>query len=410
MQNKPLQGVKVVDLTYFIAGPGAGRMLADWGADVIKIEPSFGDPGRTTGGPMTAPITTGANPLYTTYNANKRCLSVNLKSKKGMDIMHKLLSEANVLLTSYRTAALERLGLDYESLAERHPHLIWAQVIGFGTRGPARNKPGFDTVAFWARSGAMFDIPEMGSGPINPPIGFGDCSTSSSLAAGICAALYQQAKKGIGQKVLVSLYGQAIWNMSALMASSQYQDVYPKTRKNAVSPVIDSFMCKDRKWVFLSILEHDRYYNKLVGEVFGRDDLVDDPRYAPSAAGKANAEELIHILDGEFIKYTQDEIVEMLTKADIAHERIQQTTDVLVDPQALENYYLVEWENRDGTTTKLSSPPVQFGQPSPSIKKDAPLTGQDSVEILKELGYADDNIQALIDDGTVYIAPPYVKA
>lgn len=409
MSNKPLEGVRVIDLTYFIAGPGAGRMLADWGADVIKIEPAFGDPGRTTGAPMTCPTYEGANPLYTTYNANKRCISMNLKSPEGKAIMDELLSGANVLLTSYRTGALERLGLDYESLCERHPHLIWAQVIGFGTRGPAKDKPGFDTVAFWARSGAMFDIPEKGSGPINPPIGFGDSCTSSTLAAGICAALYQQAKKGVGQKILVSLFGQAIWSMSALMSSCQYQDEYPKTRKNAVSPVIDSFMCKDGRWVFLSILEHDRYYNKLM-EVFGREDLMDDPRFAKAADGKRNAEELIRILDGEFIKYTQDEIVEMLTKADIAHERIQQTKDVMNDAQALENYYLTEWTNRDGTVTKLPSTPVQFGQADPNpIHKDAPLVGQDSVEILKELGYADEHIQGLIDSGVVYIAPPFQK-
>ncbi len=403
MLNKPLTGVKVVDLTYFVAGPGAGRMLADWGADVIKVEPSFGDPGRGTGRTMTCPANNGANPFYTTYNANKRCLSINLKSGEGKKIMDELLQSANVLLTSYRTEALKRLGLDYESLEERFPHLIWAQVIGFGTKGPARNNPGFDTVAFWARSGAMLDISERGSGPINPPIGFGDCSTSSSLAAGICAALYQQAKTGKGQKVLVSLYGQAIWNMSALVASCQYADEYPKTRKNAVSPVIDSFRCKDGKWIFLSILEHDRYYNVLVDQVFGRKDLVDDPRYATSIKGKENAAELIALLDEEFAKYTQDEIVEKLTSADIAHERIQHITDVLDDAQALENYYVSEWRNRDGSFAKIAATPVQFGAPTIVLEKAAPLVGQDSIEVLQELGYGDKDIEALISSGIVTV-------
>ena len=403
MQNKPLTGVKVVDLTYFVAGPGAGRMLADWGADVIKIEPSFGDPGRGTGGTMTCPANNGANPFYTTYNGNKRCLSINLKSAEGKKIMDELLQSANVLLTSYRTEALKRLGLDYESLEVRFPHLIWAQVIGFGTKGPARNNPGFDTVAFWARSGAMLDIPERGSGPINPPIGFGDCSTSSSLAAGICAALYQQAKTGKGQKVLVSLYGQAIWNMSALLTSCQYADEYPKTRKNAVSPVIDSFQCKDGKWIFLSILEHDRYYNVLMDQVFGRKDLVDNPRYATGVKGKENAADLIALLDEEFAKYTQDEMVEKLTAADIAHERIQHVTDVLNDAQALENYYVAPWKNRDGSVTKLSATPVQFGEPTMVLEKDAPLVGQDSIEVLQELGYSDAAIDSLISSGVVVV-------
>lgn len=137
--KQPLKGVKVIDLTYFVAGPGTGRILADWGADVIKVEPSFGDPGRKTGAMMTMPIADDAvNPFYSVYNANKRGISINLKSKEGLKIMDKLLSESNVFLTSYRTGALERLGLDYETLSRKHPHIVWAQVNGFGDHGPAK--------------------------------------------------------------------------------------------------------------------------------------------------------------------------------------------------------------------------------------------------------------------------------
>ncbi|EQE32323.1 coA-transferase III family protein, partial [Clostridioides difficile CD22] len=249
MLNKPLEGVKVIDLTYFVAGPGTSKILADWGADVIKVEPSFGDPGRKTGATMTMPIDDYNNPFYSTYNSNKRGLSINLKSETGIEIMDKLLSEANVFVSSYRTGALKRLGLDYESLSKKHPHLIWGQINGFGDFGPAKDNAGFDTVAFWARSGAMLDIAEKDTSPINPPIAFGDATTSCSLSGGICAALYQQAKTGKGQKVMASLFGQAIWNASSLLASTQFSDEYPKTRKNAISPVINSYRCKDGKWI-----------------------------------------------------------------------------------------------------------------------------------------------------------------
>ena len=136
---KPLEGVKVIDLTYFVAGPGAAKILADWGADVIKVEPSFGDPGRGTGGTMNDPTEKDCNPFYTAYNANKRGLSLNLKAQEGKDILDKLLETADVFITSYRTGALVRLGLDYDTLSKKHPHIIWAQINGFGDFGPAKD-------------------------------------------------------------------------------------------------------------------------------------------------------------------------------------------------------------------------------------------------------------------------------
>ncbi len=401
MSNQPLKGVKVIDLTYFVAGPGAGRLLADWGADVIKVEPAYGDPGRTTGGTMCMPITNEANPFYTTYNANKRGLSLNLKTEEGKEALDRLLEQANVFVSSYRTGALKRLGLDYETLSERFPHLIWAQINGFGDEGPAKDKAGFDTVAFWARSGAMIDISEKDTSPINPPIAFGDGTTSCSVAAGICAALYEQQKTGKGQKVMVSLYGQAIWNMGALIASSQYGDEYPKTRKDAVSPVIDSFRCKDGKWLFVSILEHDRYYNTLMEKVLDRKDLVDDPRYAKAAEGKKRGPELIKIIEEEFAKHTEEEMIERLEAADIAYEKIWHALDVSADPQAIENNYVMETTNRDGSTVMLAQPPVKFGDIEPVPFKDAPLVGQDSYEILEEVGYTREEIDAMVASGVV---------
>lgn len=390
--NQPLKGVKVIDLTYFVAGPGTGRILADWGADVIKVEPSFGDPGRKTGATMTMPVDDDKiNPFYSVYNLNKRGISINLKSEEGLEIMDKLLSEANVFLSSYRTGALKRLGLDYETLSKKHPHIIWAQINGFGDFGPAKDNPGFDTVAFWARSGAMIDIAERGS-IVNPAIGFGDATTSCSLAGGICAALYEQQKTGKGQKVMVSLFGQAIWNLSALVGSTQFQDIYPKTRKNAISPVINSYKCKDEKWIFLSILEHERYYKDLCG-VIERSDLIDDERFSTTLSAKKNAEDLIKIIDEGFAKFTQTEMLEKLIKADIAHEKIQHVQEVLTDPQAIANNYIYEFENRDHSKNMMAMSPVKFNTIDVNIKMDAPKIGEHNDEILEELGYTKKDIE-----------------
>ena len=407
---KPLDGVKVIDLTYFVAGPGAARILADWGADAIKVEPSFGDPGRGTGATMSCPTVKDCNPFYTAYNANKRGLSLNLKSDEGKAVLYKLLESADVFVSSYRTGALRRLGLDYDSLSKKFPHLIWAQINGFGDFGPAKDNAGFDTVAFWARSGAMIDITEKDTSPVNPLIGFGDATTSCSLSGGICAALYQKAKTGKGCKVMVSLFAQAIWSESAGMVSTQYGDEYPKTRLNPGSPVMDTFKSADDKWFYMSILEPDRYNDALMKEL-GRNDLVGDPRYCTAAAAKAHSSELVEILSAEFAKHTMDEIAAMFARADIAYDRVQHIKEVLDDPQALENMYIIPVENRDGTVTKQPMTPIRFAttEPAriediaPTMERQAPLVGEHSAEILKEHGYTDEDIQKLVDSKVVYI-------
>ena len=407
---KPLDGVKVIDLTYFVAGPGAARILADWGADVIKVEPSFGDPGRGTGATMSCPTVKDCNPFYTAYNANKRGLSLNLKSDEGKAVLYKLLESADVFVSSYRTGALKRLGLDYDSLSKKFPHLIWAQINGFGDFGPAKDNAGFDTVAFWARSGAMIDITEKDTSPVNPLIGFGDATTSCSLSGGICAALYQKAKTGKGCKVMVSLFAQAIWSESAGMVSTQYGDEYPKTRLNPGSPVMDTFKSADDKWFYMSILEPDRYNDALMKEL-GRNDLVGDPRYCTAVAAKAHSSELVEILSAEFAKHTMDEIAAMFARADIAYDRVQHIKEVLDDPQALENMYIIPVENRDGTVTKQPMTPIRFAttEPAriediaPTMERQAPLVGEHSAEILKEHGYTDEDIQKLVYSKVVYI-------
>jgi crotonobetainyl-CoA:carnitine CoA-transferase CaiB-like acyl-CoA transferase len=396
MLNKPLEGIKVVDLTYYVAGPGAGKILADWGADVIKVEPDFGDPGRKLGENMTATaIDREQNPVYSTYNANKRGFCVNLKDPEGIKIMDQLLSKANIFISSYRTGALKRLGLDYEAVSKKHPHLIWGQVNGFGDYGPVKDNPGFDTVAYWSRSGAMMDLSERNTSPINPLIAFGDSSTSCSLAGGVAAALYQQVKTGKGTKVMVSLYGQAIWTVGAAVASTQFSDEFPKTRKDAATPVLNSYKCKDGQWIFITILDYERYY-PILCKMFGREDLIID-KYATTLKVKQYNRELIEILEKEFEKYTQNEMVEMLTKADIAHEKIRHYKEIATDPQAIENNYVYQMTNRDGSKNVIALPPVKFDGIDINWKCDAPLIGEHSVEIMKELGYSDDEIQNYLD-------------
>ena len=196
--SKPLEGVKVVDLTYYVAGPGTARILADWGADVIKVEPPAGEPGRTTSLTLGMPATDEINPYFGVYNTNKRDIALNLKTDEGKEILDKMLAQANVFVTSFRPGALKRLGLDYETMHAKHPHIVWASINGFGDYGPDKDNAGFDTVAYWAKSGAMLDLVEANTSPINPTLAYGDSVTACSLSGGIAAGLYKQLKTGEG--------------------------------------------------------------------------------------------------------------------------------------------------------------------------------------------------------------------
>ena len=355
---------------------------------------------------MCCPTQPDCNPFYTAYNANKRGISLNLKSVAGKEVLGRLLETADVFLSSYRTGALKRLGLDYETLKEQYPHIIWAQINGFGDFGPAKDNAGFDTVAFWARSGAMIDLPEKGAGPINPLIGFGDATTSCSLAGGIAAALYRKAKTGQGCKVMISLFAQAIWSESAGIISSQYGDEYPKTRLEPGSPVMNTYCSSDGKWFYMSILEPNRYNDALFKEL-GREDLVGDTRYNTADGSKDHCVELVEMLSAEFSKHSMEEIEAMFARADIAYDHVQHIKDVLDDPQALENRYIVPVKNLDGTVTKQPATPIRFAisepksidEITPTFDCQAPRIGEHTVEILKEYGYADEKILSLLEEG-----------
>lgn len=398
--EKPLAGVKVVDLTYYVAGPGTAKILADWGASVIKIEPPGGEPGRMTGITLGVPSNNEFNPYFGTYNANKQAMVLNLKSEKGKKIMDKLLAEANVFVTSFRPGALKRLGLDYENVNRKYPHLVWASINGFGEYGPDKDKAGFDTVAFWAKSGAMIDLTEKDTSPINPTLAFGDAGTACSLAGGICAALYQQERTGKGSKVVVSLFSQAIWQLGSVLVSSQYGDVYPKTRTCPNGPLVNSYQTKDNEWLFICVLD-DRMYRPFFEIVLERPDLADDPRCQNAASVKDETRELTALIAKEFRNHTIDEMITRLTEADIAFERINHVVDVLCDPQARANQYVVEVTQRNGEKTLSALTPVKIGTGNNEIVYDNPRVGEHTEQVLLQLGYTVEEIASLEAAGVV---------
>lgn len=398
--TRPLAGIKVIDLSYYVAGPGCAKILSDWGADVIKVEPLCGEPGRATGEQLGLPCTETCNPYFHMYNDGKRFIRVDLKKAEGIVILRRLLEQADVLITNFRPKALERLGLDYDTIHVRYPRLVWAGVSGYGNIGPDRDKAGFDTVAYWARSGAMLSLREKGDTPINPTLAFGDSATSCSLAGGICAALYQRHRTGQGCKVSASLLAQAAWQMGPVIMSAQYGDRYPKTRREPNSPFVNTYRSNDGKWFFLCIID-DRMIPIFLEQVLKRPDLARDPRYNSTASVRERSCELTGIMSEAFGSRTFQELSDCMKAADIAYEELARIENVLMDHQLLMNGDLEPYCEINGDQLLQVQPPVRFVSEGNTLSGKERLEGTQTEEILQELGYSETETAGFVREGVV---------
>ena len=392
---KLLDGVRIIEMTTYVAAPSAGRLLADWGAEIIKVEATpKGDVTR-----FVVPLP-GMKPVaYEYHNANKKSICVNLKTAEGLEIMHKLLSTANVFMTNTRSKALVKLGMDWESLHEKYPSLIHAQMTGFGETGPMANDAGFDGVCYWALGGAMYASMEKGTAPIIPPSAFGDNNAACTMAGGICAALYKQKCTGEGSKVVASLYSQGLYNMQEPIMSIQVsdQDTYPKSRLEN-TPLNNTYMCGDGKWVMTCCHEYDRYF-PLFMKIIGREELVQDPEYNTFAKGNEHSREIIEIIGEGFGKMTRDEVCAKLKELDVPHAILANVLDLLESEQAWENKFLTKFTLHSGQEVIEAETPLKFGGVTDVPRKNAPYLGEQTLEVLEELGYEKAAIDSLIEQG-----------
>jgi len=403
--SRPLAGIKVVDFSTYAAVPVVGRIMADWGAEVIKVESTSGDAWRFFGPTLGVPYSDEENPAYDLVNGYKKHVAVNLKDPAGIKIMHELLAEADVFISNVRMQALKKLGLTYEDLKEKYPRMVWAHLSGFGPKGPDCDRPGFDIVSYWARSGAMIDLCQPDAGPITPPYGFGDVPSGTALLAGICAALFKQKCTGEGEKVEVSLYGNAIWSagMMVLTAQDTYGDPWPKARTTPPSPLSSSYRCADGEWLILGILEPARYWSVLCNKVIDRPDLAEDVRYNSVPAAKKNADTLVALLDEAFAKKPRSEWEKLLIENDIAYDNVVHFKDVTKDPQAWENNFLTEVEFRNGNKAAMPNTPIQFGGAAPAPIHNVGRLGEDTRAVLQQLGYTDEQIDELATKNVVKV-------
>lgn len=382
-----LQGIRVVELTTYVAAPMCGRMLADYGAEVIKVESVTGDPWRSVGKNVSCPATDDENPMFDVLNSGKKSAVLNLKDPDDMDTFQKLLATADVFLTNTRMKSLRKLGLDPETLGEKYPTLVFAFLSGYGIDGPEKDEPGYDSVSFWARSGLMRDITYVDSGyPMAIPTGVGDSICGSMLVSGILAALLKRGRTGKGDFVNISLLGASIWtvNNMVVMTQEKYKEPFPITREQS-NPSVCNYKCADGEWIQIGVQEYDRYMPKLL-EVLGRDDIANDPHFRTQAQAKPFFKELYHILVESFSKKTCQEWLDLIKPLDIVCCRLPHFSDLASDQQAWANGNLETFRFRNDETCVMPCPPVRFGSTGTSRSTWAPLLGEHTEEVRKSVG------------------------
>jgi crotonobetainyl-CoA:carnitine CoA-transferase CaiB-like acyl-CoA transferase len=396
----PLNGVRVVELGVWVAGPAAGGILADWGADVVKIEPpGGGDPARQFSAMLGGDL--GFNPPFELDNRGKRSIVIDLATDDGRAIALELIDRADVFVTNVRLAGLERIGFQGESLTARNPRLVYCALTGFGLKGPDRDRAAYDIGAFWARSGLAHLLTQPGGVPPFQRGGMGDHGAGMAAAAGICAALVARATSGNGQVVSTSLLRHGAYtigfDINTLLRLGVPIGV--ATREQMGNPAINCYQDQDGRWFWLIGLEGDRHWPGLARAV-GHPEWLEDERYATAAARRKNCRHLIAELDAAFATETRDEWGRRLDRHDVWWAPVQTPDEVIVDPQFLAGGGLVDVPDGDGTATMVATP-VDFAGTPWAPAGMSPDLGQHTDEILTELGRDRAAIGALRGSGAV---------
>ena len=385
----PLEGVNVVELGVWVAGPAAGGILADWGAEVIKIEPPAGDPSRTFQYSLTGSLMP-TNPIFEMDNRAKRSIVLDLTTEDGRAIAEELIADADVLVTNVRLGGLERLGLDPESVTARHPNLIYAAITGYGLEGDDRDRAAFDIAAFWSRSGIAHLLTKPGEDPPFQRGGMGDHNAGLAGAAAICAALYHREKTGEGQVVSTSLFREGLYtvsfDLSLLLGWGLTLQIGQRETMGNVA--MNNYSASDGKRFWIVGLDGMRHWPPLA-RVVGHPEWLEDDHYNDPRSRAKNAPEIIRQLDEIFATKTMAEWeAAFAEEPDFFWAPVQSPEDLLADPQFYASGALVEVPDGE-TTTNMIATPADFGGTPWKPRGMAPGLGEHTEEILAELGRGD---------------------
>ncbi|HEX5252440.1 MAG TPA: CoA transferase [Mycobacterium sp.] len=380
----PVAGVKVVELGVWVAGPAAGGILADWGADVIKIEPPTGDPARMFGRMLGCDL--GLNPPFEMDNRSKRSVVLDLGTEEGRDTAFELLADADVFLTNLRPGALQRLGLDFEPVSAANPRLVYGLITGYGENGPDADRAAFDVAAFWSRAGVAHLLTRPGDTPPFQRGGMGDHSAGMTMAAAVCAALLARDRTGTGQLVTTSLYRQGAYTVSFdlntyLMSG---QPIAIGRRETMGNPCMNNYAAADGRRFWIVGLEPERHWPALCRAV-GRPEWRDDPRFAGARARAVNSTVLIAALDDIFATRPLDEWAEVFAgEPDFFWSPINTLEDVVADEQFHAAGGIVDVPDGEAAVPMVATPADFHGTPW-APRSAAPELGQHTEEVLTDL-------------------------
>ncbi len=393
----PLTGLRVVEMGTIAAMPRSARIFADFGADVIKVEGLTGDPYR-----VLKTYKNQYDTMFTAENSNKRFVSINLKTEGGKEAFFKLLETSDVFMTNVRMKALERLGIDYETIKERFPRLIYTHLSGFGLKGPNKDTPGYDTSAFWAKSGALVDLVKKGDDPVRPPVGFGDLATANAIVAATMIALFARNHTGHGTFVSSSLYNSAIWCASNAVITSQFGTDYPDDFDRPANPFCRTYECADGEWLNFTFSDYDGRWRENC-KLFGIEEYIDDPRYCKSEylIQEDHKYELTQILKAAVKKKTRSEWIELLKTTDAAYAPGNHFKDVATDEQAWANDFLEMVPFDKPGPVAMPHPPMQFSEYGYKKYKICDPVGAQSREVLSEIGFSKEEIDKFAMDGCI---------
>jgi crotonobetainyl-CoA:carnitine CoA-transferase CaiB-like acyl-CoA transferase len=379
----PLDGVKVVELGVWVAAPATGGILADWGADVVKVEPPSGDPARTFGRMLG--IDEGVNPPFEMDNRSKRSVAVDLTSGPGCDAVRELLGTADVFITNVRPSALRRLALDFETLTAANPRLVYGLITGYGTAGPDADRAAYDVAAFWARAGLAHLLTRPGDDPPFQRGGMGDHSVGMTLAAAVCAALVARARSGVGQLVTTSLYRQGAYTISFDLNTFLLtgQQIAIGQRESMGNPCMNNYTAGDGRRFWVVGLQGERHWPALCRTV-GREDWLADDRFATGRSRAVNARELIAELDAIFATRPLAEWAEIFgAEPDLFWSPINTLEDVVGDEQFHAAGGIVDVPDGAGSVPMVATPADFHGTPC-APRSPAPQLGEHTDEVLAD--------------------------
>jgi crotonobetainyl-CoA:carnitine CoA-transferase CaiB-like acyl-CoA transferase len=404
---KPMDGIRVVELAQWMLTPAAGAILADWGADVVKIEhPIRADAQRGVSHSNIYGTEEGIDPFVEHANRGKRSIGLDVSTPSGRAILDELIRTADVFTTNLLPAALEKLAIEPDDIWKINPQTVYVRGSANGRRGPLADKGGFDYATFWARTGACDGVTpdDQDAGTPMPGMAYGDTVGAMTIAGGTAAALLHRERTGEATTVDVSLLGAGLWAMGPTIIASMANDApakMPFDRYELPNPLVASYRTSDGRLISLMIMQAFHYWSDFAAAI-GHPELASDERFATPEGFRANTAVIIDLLIELFATSTQAEWSTRLSQLTGAAvwAPVQTSLEVSTDPQVLANDYIVQVEDGNGATFGLVASPVEFGEESPRLRR-APEAFEHTEAILLELGMDWEQISAAKTAGAV---------